>query len=57
MPGADLDWRVASASLLEERCPWRIPAGYGGLSGKSYLGYAHGAAGIADVLLDLYDAT
>lgn len=36
---------------------WRIPEGYGGLSGKSYLGYAHGAAGIADSLLDLYDAT
>jgi len=36
---------------------WRIPSGYGGMSGKIYPGYAHGAAGIADVLLDLYEAT
>lgn len=36
---------------------WRIPPGYGDLSGKSLLGYAHGAAGIADALLDLYEAT
>jgi lantibiotic modifying enzyme len=33
---------------------WQIPPGYGGLSGESFLGYAHGAAGIADALLDLY---
>jgi hypothetical protein len=36
---------------------WRIPAGYADLSGKYYLGYAHGAAGIADSLLDLFEAT
>lgn len=36
---------------------WRIPPGYADLSGKSYLGYAHGAAGIADTLLDLFEAT
>ncbi len=36
---------------------WQIPPGYDGLSGSTYLGYAHGTAGIADVLLDLYDAT
>lgn len=36
---------------------WRIPAGYADLSGKCYLGYAHGAAGIADALLDLFDVT
>jgi len=35
---------------------WRIPAGFDSLSGKLYLGYAHGAAGIADALLDLYEA-
>lgn len=40
----------------QELC-WRIPEGYGGMSGLAYLGYAHGAAGIADVLLDLYEAT
>ncbi|MBI2761817.1 MAG: protein kinase [Chloroflexi bacterium] len=36
-----------------ERC-WRIPLGYEQASGLVYLGYAHGAAGIADTLLDLY---
>jgi lantibiotic modifying enzyme len=36
---------------------WTIPPGYGGLSGPAQLGYAHGAAGIADALLDLFEAT
>ncbi len=36
---------------------WTIPEGYDGLSGHVYLGYAHGAAGIADALLDLFEAT
>jgi hypothetical protein len=39
-----------------ERC-WVIPPGYGDLSGMAPLGYGHGAAGIADALLDLYEAT
>lgn len=34
---------------------WRIPPGFEGLSDKVYLGYAHGAAGIADAFLDLFD--
>ena len=34
---------------------WTIPPGFGGLSGDAYLGYAHGAAGIADSLLDLWE--
>jgi tRNA A-37 threonylcarbamoyl transferase component Bud32 len=34
---------------------WRIPNGFDGLSGHAYLGYAHGAAGIGDALLDLYE--
>jgi lantibiotic modifying enzyme len=34
---------------------WTIPSGYGELSGSAYLGYAHGAAGIGDALLDLFD--
>ncbi len=50
---AILDMRDAAPG----RAQWRIPAGYGDLSGKCYLGYAHGAAGIADVLLDLYEVT
>ncbi len=33
---------------------WTIPAGFGNLSGDTFLGYAYGAAGIADSLLDLY---
>lgn len=37
---------------------WRIPKeGYAHASGKVYLGYAHGAAGIADALLDLFEVT
>lgn len=36
---------------------WTIPPGYDGLSGRALMGYAHGAAGIADVLLDLHEAT
>jgi serine/threonine protein kinase len=36
---------------------WRLPEGYRGLSGQIYLGYAHGAAGIADALLDLFEVT
>lgn len=36
---------------------WRIPAGWGRFSDRAYLGYAHGAAGIADTLLDLLEAT
>ena len=33
---------------------WTLPADYTGLA---YVGYAHGAAGIADALLDLFEAT
>lgn len=33
---------------------WRIPPGYGELSGVGHLGYAHGVAGIADALLELW---
>jgi len=36
---------------------WRIPPGYEGLSGSAYVGYAHGAAGIADALLDVWEAS
>ncbi|MGH2346672.1 MAG: class IV lanthionine synthetase LanL, partial [Chloroflexota bacterium] len=42
---------------LELDCGWPIPPGYGDLSGRALLGYAHGAAGIADVLLDLFEVT
>ena len=36
---------------------WTMPVGFGALSGRRDIGYAHGAAGIADVLLDLYQAS
>jgi tRNA A-37 threonylcarbamoyl transferase component Bud32 len=36
---------------------WRIPDGYDDMSGQAQLGYAHGLAGIADALLDLYETT
>lgn len=36
---------------------WAIPAGYDRLSGRTLTGYAHGAAGIGDVLLDLVEMT
>ncbi|HEY0601599.1 MAG TPA: lanthionine synthetase LanC family protein, partial [Herpetosiphonaceae bacterium] len=36
---------------------WSLPPDYGSLSGKRLLGYAHGAAGIGDALLDLFAAT
>jgi hypothetical protein len=36
---------------------WRIPPGYEAAGGVAYLGYAHGAAGIAHALLDLFEAT
>jgi serine/threonine protein kinase len=38
-------------------CCWLIPLGYGDMSGTQPLGYAHGTAGIADALLELYEAT
>lgn len=36
---------------------WPFPPGYDRLSGRAFTGYAHGAAGIADALLDLAEAT
>lgn len=54
----------AGAALLAAATPvrrdevcWPIPPGYGASSGQAYLGYAHGAAGIADALLDLFDVS
>jgi serine/threonine protein kinase len=47
----------AGETLPDGRMRWTIPPGYEGLSGDTYLGYAHGAAGIGDSLLDLYLAS
>jgi hypothetical protein len=46
----------ATAPGVHELC-WTIPSGYGGFSGMTEPSYAHGASGIADALLDLYEAT
>lgn len=48
--------RAEEAGAPEGLC-WKIPPGYGPLSGLAFLGYAHGAAGIAAALLDLFEAT
>ena len=45
------------ASMQRPEVAWPIPDGYEGASGRSYLGYAHGVAGIADTLLDLHETT
>lgn len=47
---------VATTNQHREVC-WTLPQGYRQLSGQIYAGYAHGAAGIADALLDLYEAS
>ncbi|HVU66584.1 MAG TPA: lanthionine synthetase LanC family protein, partial [Ktedonobacteraceae bacterium] len=47
---------VATTNQQREVC-WTLPQGYRQLSGQSYTGYAHGAAGIADALLDLYEVS
>lgn len=61
------DYAVAAGETLlnaAEEAPfasggiqWRIPDGYEDMSGQAQLGYAHGLAGIADALLDLYETT
>ncbi|MBV9931135.1 MAG: class IV lanthionine synthetase LanL [Alphaproteobacteria bacterium] len=48
---------AAADPVADGTISWSIPDGYEQMSGKTYLGYAHGAAGIADALLDLFDAT
>ena len=58
--GSDLDAAARSGEALvgsgrEGR--WVIPQGNAELSGTAPLGYAHGAAGIAEALLDVHEAT
>jgi hypothetical protein len=48
---------LAAAHRDEVGARWIIPDGYADLSSRACLGYAHGAAGIADTLLDLFEAT
>jgi len=54
---AAADWLVDAAATGPGNVRWIIPAGHDALSGRSFLGYAHGVAGIADALLDCYEAT
>ena len=51
------EWLLATGEWAADTRCWRMPAGYGSLSDKTLLGYAHGAAGIGDALLDLFTAT
>lgn len=52
------DFLVSSArKAANGELKWPIPTGYGQLSGHAFLGYAHGAAGIGDVLIDLYECS
>ncbi len=41
----------------DQEVSWVIPPDYDSLSGQIFTGYAHGAAGIADALLDLAEVT
>lgn len=54
---AGLELVAVAERAKEKGAWWTIPPGYAGLSGSAYLGYAHGAAGIADALLDLFEVT
>jgi lantibiotic modifying enzyme len=52
------EWLLARAqSEASGGLRWQIPAGFGPLSGARQTGYAHGAAGIGDALLDLFEVT
>lgn len=52
------EWLVACANEVgRNELEWRTPPGYGSGSGHAFLGYAHGVAGIADTLLDLFEVT
>jgi hypothetical protein len=53
---AAADHLVRTAVRTPGRRAWPIPDGFDGLSGVTFLGYAHGAAGIADALLYLAEA-
>lgn len=50
------EWLLAHAECLKDGIRWRITEGFNSLSGHAMLGYAHGAAGIGDALLDLADS-
>lgn len=51
--------QLLNAATIRENheVSWTIPEGYEEMSNQTLLGYAHGAAGIADALLDLFEIT
>jgi lantibiotic modifying enzyme len=51
------DFLLSIATTENGESKWNIPDNFGRLSGTSSVGYSHGAAGIADALLDLWEAT
>ncbi len=51
------DWLLKNGAGSDEHLYWLLPDDYGELGGTACLGYARGAAGIADALLDLFDAS
>lgn len=48
---------LRTAARSAQGWSWTIPDGFEPMAGQCYLGYAHGAAGIGDTLLDLWTAT
>ena len=50
-------WLLDHATTSDDHMYWVLPQGYGELSGTACLGYARGAAGIADALLDLFEVS
>jgi len=48
---------LSEAERVGDGTTWTMVEGFRALSDKVHLGYAHGTAGIADVLLDLFEAT
>lgn len=54
---AAAEYLLSAAQHRAQGLCWTIPPGYDRLSGQTLTGYAHGAAGIGDVLLDLFEVT
>lgn len=50
-------WLLDHATTSKDQMYWVLPRGYGELSGSACLGYARGAAGIGDALLDLFEVS
>jgi lantibiotic modifying enzyme len=51
------DELIRRATVTDDGWCWEFPAGFGSMSVAPQLGYAHGAAGVAGALLDVYELT